>query len=86
MAKVHLSGEAKRLARGAAIVEVEATTVRALIDRLDQMFPGMRLHLSDGTSVAVDGEIMPNADFVQVESDTEVHFLPAIGGGADREV
>lgn len=84
MASVHLSGEAKRLAGGAATVEVEAATVQALIARLDQMFPGIGRHLRDGTSVAVDGEIMPNADFVGIDSATEVHFLPAIGGGAHR--
>ncbi len=38
-----------------------------------------------GPLVAVDGEIMPNADFVEVGSDTEVHFLPAIGGGTRRD-
>jgi hypothetical protein len=32
-------------------------------------------------SVAIDGEIMTNADYVAVDPDSDVHFLPAISGG-----
>ena len=74
MATVHLSGEAKRLTGSAVMVDVEASTVQALIERLDQMFPGIGRHLRDGTSVAVDGEIMPNADFVEIGSEHRCSF------------
>ena len=71
------------MADGATTVEADSTTVRALIEELERRFPGIGRHLRDGTSVAVDGEIMAHADFVSVGPTTEVHFLPAIGGGTD---
>ena len=81
MANVHLSGEPRRLAGGASTIVVPGRTVRELIEELDARFPGIRDHLTDGVSVAIDGEVMSNADYVEIEEAAEVHFLPAIGGG-----
>ena len=84
VARVHLSGEPRRLANGDALITIDAATVEGLIIELAQRFPGIEAHLRHGTSVAVDGEIMPHADFVPINSETDIHFLPAIGGGASR--
>lgn len=81
MARVHLVGELRRLSDGVKIVDIDAGTVRELIDALEERFPAMRdAGLSD-MSVAIDGEVMPNADYEPIGADTEIHFLSAISGG-----
>lgn len=68
-------------------VEADAQTVRELIDELDRQFPGLRDRLCDdgdlkpGLTVAVDGNVSPLGLLQRVQPDSEIHFLPAIGGG-----
>ena len=81
MARVHLSGELRQLAAGCTVIEVDAATVVQLIDRLEDKFPNMKGRLRDGVAVAVDGEVMANAEYLPLGTDSEVHFLPAISGG-----
>ena len=69
-------------------VEVEGATVRQIINNLEVAFPGMKERLLDqgqmkpNISVAVDGEVTPLGMLEKVGENSEVHFLPAIGGGA----
>ncbi len=81
MARVHLSGELRQLAEGATVIEVDATSVVQLIDRLEDRFPDMKGRLREGIAVAIDGEVMANADYLPLGPESEVHFLPAISGG-----
>jgi molybdopterin synthase sulfur carrier subunit len=73
---------------GVKLVELEAGNVRQVIDRLDQLFPGMkdRLvvegHLRPSLAVAIDGEVARMGLLDKVGDSSEVHFVPAIGGGA----
>ena len=64
MAQVHFSSNQRRLTGGAAQVEVEAATVRELLRKLEEMFPGIRAHLdqTSATAVAIDGDIIPRPD------------------------
>jgi hypothetical protein len=41
----------------------------------------MRGRLRDGIAVAIDGEVMTNADYLPLSPDSEVYLLPAISGG-----
>ena len=81
MARVHLSGELRRLAGDRPVIEVDARTVAEVVERLERDFPELGVRLGDGMTVAIDGELVPNADFHPVEADTEIHFVPSIGGG-----
>ena len=81
MARVFLASGLRGFTGGAAEVEVEAPTVRELIAGLDEKFPGLGERLSSGTAVAIDGEIMSDADYLPVPPGAEVHFLPPLGGG-----
>ena len=81
MADVHLAAALRDLTGGVAEVEIEASTVRELIKRLDERFPGIGERLREGTSVAIDGEIIPDAIYESIPEGAEVHFLPTISGG-----
>ena len=68
-------------------VEVDAKNVRQVIEQLETRFPGIRSRLCEddalkpGISVAVDGNVSLLGMLQKVGPQSEVHFLPAIGGG-----
>ena len=70
-----------------ATVEVPGATVRQIINNLDGAYPGIKDRLVDNNkikpniSVAVDGEVTPLGMLEKVGEQSEVFFLPAIGGG-----
>ena len=75
------------LTGGAETVEVESLAVDRIIDELDARFPGVRDRLIEdddlkpGLTVAVDGNVSPIGLLQRAKPESEVHFLPAIGGG-----
>lgn len=90
MPEVWLPPRLQRLAGGRQQVQVEGTTVRQIVDNLERAFPGIKMELYDeeedilmpGMSVIIDGETSQLGLLEQVRPDSEVHFLPALGGGA----
>ena len=72
---------------GAERVEVQGHNVRELVANLGRKFPELTNHLLEGDdlkpsiAVSVDGEIAPGGILEPVGEKSEVHFLPAIGGG-----
>jgi len=81
MALVHLSGDLRRRVGGHKVLEIDASTVRELVAVLEDRFPAVKEAGLEGMAVAIDGEVMPNADFEHIGPDTEVYFLAAISGG-----
>ena len=83
MARVILTDSlSKKLAGGANEFEIEASSVRALIRGLDIKYPGLGTQVEDGTlSIAIDGDIFQDAYLEDLRPDSEVAFLPKIGGG-----
>ena len=87
MPRVHIPAPARDLTGGEVDLEIEATSVRRLIGELDQRFPGFAERvleegeLKPGLRVAVDGHVSPMGVLARLEPDSQVHFLPAIGGG-----
>ena len=81
MAKVHLGAALRDLTDGVAEIDIEADTVRALINQLDSQFPGLGARLREGTSVAINGDIMPDALYEEIPPGAEIHFLPSLSGG-----
>ena len=88
MATVFIPSLMQTLTDGEKQVRVEGFTVRQIINNLDGMYPGVKERLVEddrvkpNISVAVDGEVTPLGMLEKVGEDSEVHFLPAIGGGA----
>lgn len=87
MATVFIPSLMQNLTQGKHQVEIQGSSVRQIIDNLDKEFPGMKERLVDSgrvkpnISVAVDGEVTTLGMLEKVGEDSEVHFLPAIGGG-----
>ena len=87
MPRVHIPAPARDLTGGEVDLEIEATSVRRLIGVLEQRFPGFAERvleegeLKPGLRVAVDGHVSPMGVLARLEPGSEVHFLPAIGGG-----
>ena len=79
--RVHLLGDLKRRCGGRKTVDVEAETVSQVIAALEARFPDVRQAGLGHMSVAIDGEIMTNADYVTVAPEAQIHFLPALSGG-----
>ncbi|MDE0196356.1 MAG: MoaD/ThiS family protein [bacterium] len=83
MAQVHFSSNQRRLTGGVAEIEIEAATVRELMRKLEEMYPGIRAHLdqTSATAVAIDGDIIPDPMYEPVPPDAEVHLITPLAGG-----
>ncbi|MEX2120537.1 MAG: MoaD/ThiS family protein [Pirellulales bacterium] len=87
MATVHIPAQLRTLSGGAALVAVEGSTLGEVIAALDAAHPGLgqRLRKGDalapGLAVSIDGSFTNRGLLAKVGPASEVHFLPAIGGG-----
>lgn len=81
MVRAHLPADLRPLADGNSVVDVDAATVGGVIDALGDRYPALTDRLRAGVAVAVDGEVMAHAEYLQIGPDSEIHFLIPIGGG-----
>ena len=62
-------------------------TVGEVVRNLDRQFPGFRDQivenddLKSSVAVSVDGDLAVGGLLEQVRDSSEIHFVPAIGGG-----
>ena len=90
MPEVWVPSLMQRLTGGQQTVYVAGRTIRQVIDNLERAFPGLKMELYDeeedvvmpGIAVVIDGETTQLGLLEQVREDSEIHFLPALGGGA----
>jgi molybdopterin synthase sulfur carrier subunit len=77
----------QNLTSGEHRVKVEGSTIRQIINSLEESYPGFKDRILDNNqikpniSVAVDGEVTTLGMLEKVGENSEVHFLPALGGG-----
>ena len=87
MPEVWIPASLQRLTGGEKRVQALGSTIRQVIDSLDQQFPGMKSRLCengqimDGIAVIVDGNDTALGILEKVNPESEIHFLQAIGGG-----
>ena len=87
MAIIYIPPSLQTLTNGLETVEIEAARVSDAVQALDQRFPGIerRLcegdHLAPGLQVSVDGSLRSLGLLCRLKQNSEVHFLPALGGG-----
>ena len=76
------------LTQGVKEVNMEADSVRQVIDRLEDLYPGMKDRLVESGQIrsnlalAVDGEVARMGLLEKIGEAREIHFVPAIGGGS----
>lgn len=87
MATVFVPPLLRALTGGVEQVPASGKNVRQLIDDLERRYPGIRDRLCQdgelrsGLAIAIDGTIARQGLAQAVGPQSEVHFLPAIGGG-----
>ena len=92
MATVYIPSLMHSHTGGLGKVSVPGSTVGQVIDNLEKAYPGLKQRivengrLKPNISVAIDGEVTPLGMSEHVGEDSEVHFLPAISGGAHYSI
>ncbi len=87
MAKIFIPTMLQSLTSGTKQVDLEARNIRQVIEQLDEMYPGIKDRLvEDGEirpnlAIAIDGDVAIMGMLEKVGENSEVHFVPAIGGG-----
>ena len=87
MAEVWIPPRLQQLTGGKQQVQVPGATIRQVVNNLEKEFPGMKEHLCQdddifpGIAVVIDGETANLGLLERVQENSEIHFLPAIGGG-----
>ena len=77
----------RKFTGGLERVDVPGKSIRELVRSLGQRFPGIDAQLlEDGDirpsiAVSIDGEIATGGVLDTVDEHSEVHFIPALGGG-----
>lgn len=88
MAVVWIPPLMRSLTGGKSQVDVEGSTVREIVDALEARYPGVAARIVEegrirpGLSVAVDGTVGNKGMREPVGPNSEVHFVPAMTGGA----
>lgn len=87
MPLVFIPPQMRDLTGGAAQIEVAGANVREVVAGLDEKFPGLRARICTGDELApslqvsIDHVMSTRGLRAKVLPTSEVHFLPAFGGG-----
>ncbi len=87
MARVFIPAQWRDLTDGVAEAELNGATLREIVAALEARFPGIAARAVDddaimpGLAASIDGVVTSRGLLARVPPDSEVHFLPAIGGG-----
>ncbi len=89
MAIVWIPSLLRPLTQGVTEISIDADTVSALIDALDERYPGFKARVTDGDrirpgiAVVIDGVNNRRGLRQALDANSEVHFVPAMSGGAE---
>jgi len=87
MATVFIPALLRKLTAGRDRVIARGRNLRQVIEDLNRQFPGLREslvqegELKPSIAVSIDGEVATQGLLEPVGEESEVHFLPALGGG-----
>ncbi len=87
MTTVFIPSLLRKLTGGKDRTTARGATVREIIEDLERQFPGFRDRviengdLTGSIAVSVNGEISAEGLHEAVPDESEIHFVPAIGGG-----
>lgn len=63
------------------VFEIEAATIREMLDRLGASHPELQPLLNRGVAVAVNGTVYRSAFLTPIAEGSEIYILPPIVGG-----
>jgi len=87
MATVFIPTQWRDLTGAIDQVPVEGQSLAQVIAAIEARFPGIRARVLDGEQIAaglavsIDGRVNARGLLASVQPTSEIHFLPAIGGG-----
>ncbi len=87
MATIFIPSMLQSLTGGAKQVDCDARNIRQVIERLEELYPGIKDRLVENgelrpnLAIAIDGDVAIMGMLEKVGENSEVHFVPAIGGG-----
>lgn len=79
--EVQLSGGLRDAANGASSIEIEASTIRELMQKFGDLYPHMAATLQDEVAVSINGQVFRDNWNQEIPSDAEVFLMPRIPGG-----
>jgi molybdopterin converting factor small subunit len=81
MANVLIWSSLRSHTGGQANLQIEAKTVREMLDKLSDAHPGLKPQIQRGVSVSIDGVIYRDGWLENLKPDSEVVLLPRMVGG-----
>ena len=78
---IFTSGFSQNYTGGVKEFDIEAKTLRGVINAMNELYPGLGEHLERETMVAIDGEIRELVYFQPLQPGCEVFFIPRIEAG-----
>ena len=87
MSTIFIPTMLQKLTSGAKSIEMKASNVRQVVEQLEDLYPSIKGRLvendemQEGLAVVVDGDVAIMGLLTKVSENSEVHFVPAIGGG-----
>lgn len=81
MAQIHLWGALRPAAGDAASVDIEASTIREMLTKLEERYPLMSRYIESGIAVSINGTIYQDSWAQELPVDAEIYLLPRIQGG-----
>jgi molybdopterin synthase sulfur carrier subunit len=87
MARLFIPPQMRAAVGGLEAVEAAGGTLAAVVDDVERQFPGFRARICQddqirpGLAVSIDGRFATLGLRQRVSAESEVHFLPAGGGG-----
>ena len=87
MPLVFIPAQLRGLTGGESQIELPAGSVREVVEALEARFPGIKERLCQGNELApglqlsIDHVMSSRGLRAKLKANSEVHFLPAFGGG-----
>lgn len=87
MPLVFIPAQLRGLTSGQAQIELPGESVREIVEQLETRFPGIKNRLcqndelAPGLQLSIDHVMSSRGLRAKVKPASEVHFLPAFGGG-----
>ena len=81
MVEVKLWGALHPATGGASTIEIEATTIRELLRKLQEQYPDTAPFVKNGIAVSIDGVLYRDSWEKKLPPSAEIYLLPRIVGG-----